>query len=93
MSMGRRSDREFALRQRTVRQAVAAGLVVSGLGIAAAAFDGLDPRIGAAPPARPAAARSMFDTLTLLQYGHGAFDWMLPEPTGDPNDRNRRRAD
>ena len=79
--------------QRTVRQAVAAGLAVSGLGIAAAAFDRLDPRIGDPPAKRPAVASSMFDTLTLLQYGHGAFDWMLPEPTGDPNDRNRRHAD
>ncbi len=79
--------------QRTVRQAVAAGLALSGLGIAAAAFDRLEPRIGTAPPARPAAAPSMFDTLTLLQYGYGAFDWMLPAPPGDPNDRNRRHAD
>ncbi len=79
--------------QRTVRQAVAAGLAVGGLGIAAAAFDRFDPRIGAPPPAGHAPAPSMFETLTLLHYGHGAFDWMLPDPTGDPDDRNRRHAD
>jgi hypothetical protein len=78
--------------QRTVRQAVAAGLAVGGLGIAAAAFDRFDPPFGATPPARPAAAPTMFETLTLLQYGQGAFDWMLPDTTGDPNDRNRRHA-
>ena len=89
MSMGHRSAREFALMQRTVCQAVAAGLAVGGLGIAAAAFDRFDLPFGATPPA---ATPTMFETLTLLQYGQGAFDWMLPDTTGDPNDRNRRHA-
>ena len=78
--------------QRALRQVVAAGLALGALGIGAAAFERIDPGITAPPAAHPATGPTLFETLMLLQYGHGAFDGLLPNTTGDRNDRDRKRA-
>ena len=36
--------------------------------------------------------RDLVDTLVLLRWGHGALDWLQPEPPGGNNDeRDRKR--
>ncbi|MEO5677700.1 MAG: hypothetical protein ABIQ84_09135 [Usitatibacter sp.] len=44
---------------------------------------------GAIPETR---ARDVVDTLVLLRWGHGALDWLQPDPPGGNNDeRDRKR--
>jgi hypothetical protein len=61
----------------------AACLLVAG-GTALAPF-----RAPAAP--LPAAAPSVIDTVVLLRWGHGALDWLLPDPPrGDEHAPDRQ---
>ena len=78
--------------QRALRQAFAAGLALGALAIGAAALERIDPGITAPLAANPATGPTLFETLMLHQYGHGALDWLLPNHTGDRNDRDRKRA-
>ena len=40
----------------------------------------------AIPEAR---ARDAIDTLVLLRWGHGALDWLQPDPPGGNDERDR----
>jgi hypothetical protein len=60
----------------------AAGLLVAG---------GLAYPLVATPSAERAPVADLVDTLVLARWGHGALDWLLPDPTGDPNVHQRRR--
>lgn len=64
---------------------IAAGLLFAG---------GAALPLAPAADARQAPATAFFDTVVLLRWGHGALDWLLPDPPrGDAHvhDRDPRR--
>lgn len=68
------------------RAPLVAALLVAG---ALAAGASLAPAERLAPSLEASRA-TLFDAVTLLRWGHGALDWLLPDPTGDSDDQHDR---
>jgi hypothetical protein len=80
------ATREAAMKRRT-QHALAAGLTAASLALGA--FAALD---APAPPAAVAPVEpTLLDTLTLLRWGYGALDWLIPHDNGEPHERKRQR--
>lgn len=81
-----------AIRPPASASRLAANCLAAGCAAAALAFGaaGLEAKAPGAAPQSP--ARSMFETITLLRWGYGAFDWLTPDNPGERNERDRKRA-
>ena len=78
--------------KRALRPIAAALAAAGALGLAAAAMQREAPSVRQAQAFPADTDPSWLETLALHRWGYGALDWLLPDETGDRNDRNRKHA-